>query len=222
MYSILSVEQLAIDLNKPVKIIQKQIKSLSLSALNPPQSKDNIYFNITSNKNLTELLIDTYRTDKGQSSLVRRLTAIQKKFNNPTQSGYKRLNKGYKADIGVSIRSGWEGNVLRWLTSQNKVWKYEPRVFFFEDIKHGTVSYIPDIYVETDDIWIEVKGHLLIKDKTKIRRFKKYFPEEFVKLKAVVGGPNTVAAKFYKELNVPILIYYNELKKHKDEVPGWE
>ena len=222
MFSILSIEQLAMDLNKPVKTVQKQIDSLALNTLKRPQNKDNIYSSITSNKNLTELLIDAYRIDKGQSVLVKKLTNIKSKFDNPGQSGYKRLNKGFKKDIGVSIRSGWEGNVLRWLTLENKVWQYEPRVFFFEDIKHGTVCYTPDVYIETDDTWLEVKGHLPAKDKTKIRRFKKYYPEEFAKLKAVVGGPKTAAAIFYQELNVPILVYYNDLKKLSKMIPGWE
>ena len=72
-------------------------------------------------------------------------------------------------------------------------------------------------------LWVEVKGPLSRQDKTRIRRFKKYYPKEFKKLVAIVGRPGTEADKFYKEAGVPILAYYNELKKkYKDKIEHWE
>ena len=47
-------------------------------------------------------------------------------------------------------------------------------------------------------MWIEIKGMLDSQSETAIRRFKKYYPEEFKKLKAVVGRKNTKADKFFK------------------------
>lgn len=74
-----------------------------------------------------------------------------------------------------------------------------------------------------DDLWIEIKGMLDGNSATAIRRFKKFYPEEFKKLRAVVGRPNTKADKFFKKLEVPILYYMNELdKEYKEKIAGWE
>ena len=58
--------------------------------------------------------------------------------------------------------------------------EYEPETLWFDGIKRGVVSYKPDFRLTFDDkfvLWIEVKGYLDPKGATKIRRFKKYFPE---------------------------------------------
>lgn len=137
----------------------------------------------------------------------------------------KKMNKrsviGKRADLNQFFRSNWEANVARWLNHQGKKWEYEPRVFIFEGIKHGTVSYCPDF--KTPSTWIEVKGYLDGKGKTAIRRFKKYHPKEFKKLRAIVGSPGTAADKFFKEMGVPIIAYMRDLNKEfKDSIPHWE
>jgi hypothetical protein len=119
------------------------------------------------------------------------------------------------------FRSSWEANVARWFNSRGRKWTYEPKVFFFEKVKHGTVSYCPDFL--SDDEWIEIKGMLDGHSQTALRRFQKYYPEEFKKLKAVVGRPNTKADKFFKKLGVPILAYISDLdKEFGKQIPGWE
>lgn len=119
------------------------------------------------------------------------------------------------------FRSSWEANIARWLTSKGITWEYEPKVFVFEKIKHGTVSYCPDF--ESEGSWIEIKGMLDGHSATALRRFKKFYPEEFKKLKAVVGRRNTKADKFFQKLGVPILAYINELdKEYKTQIEHWE
>ena len=141
-----------------------------------------------------------------------------------TKKMSKRSVIGKRVDLdGLFMRSNWEANTLRYLKMKKKTVKYEPKVFYFEGVKSGTMSYLPDFYVEEDDSWIEVKGMLDGRSKTQIRRFKKHYPEEFKKLKVVVGSANTKAAKFFEEMGVPILAYYNDLnKQYKDKIPGWE
>ncbi len=135
----------------------------------------------------------------------------------------KRSVIGRRKDLGQFCRSGWEANVLRWLKHSSKKYQYEPKVFPFLDIKHGTTSYCPDIYLPGEDAWIEIKGMLDGKSKTQIRRFKKYYPEEFKKLKVIVGSPNTKAAKFFESLGVPILAYYNNMnREYKNVIKHWE
>lgn len=178
-------------------------------------------------RTLGESLEEFFKTEKGFSAIKRRLKTMQSKYGTTClgggQAGRGKLKSGYKEDIGVAVRSGWEGNVLRWMTFLKKRWDYEPRVFYFEQIKRGTVAYTPDIYLPDEDIWVEVKGYLRPQDKTKLRRFKKYYPEEFSKVRTVPGSARTDAAKFFKEMGIPVYAYYNDLnKKYKDVIPNWE
>ena len=140
----------------------------------------------------------------------------------------KKKNKisiiGKRTDLNnLFLRSAWEANVLRYLNHLDIKWMYEPKVFFFEGIKRGTLSYMPDIYLPEEEKWIEVKGQLKPKDKTAIRRFKKFYPDEFSKLVGIPGSKNTKAAEFFREMNIPIFAYMNELnKKYKKVIEYWE
>ena len=137
---------------------------------------------------------------------------------------HTRVHAGPRADLGVSVRSGWEANFIRWLNYQDIEWKYEPCRFYFP-IKRGTRSYIPDLYLPGYDggKFVEIKGALAQNDRTKIRRFKKYYPEEYGKLMVVPGSPKTEAAKFYAEMGIPVLAYYLELNKEfKDLILHWD
>jgi len=116
------------------------------------------------------------------------------------------------AEIGGKrhyFKSLWEYNYacyLQWLKSldQIKEWEYEPKTFWFEGIRRGVTNYKPDFRVtENNDSthWDEVKGYMDQKSKTKIKRFKKYFPEETIRV---------VGAEWFKKF------------KWKTLVPGWK
>ena len=139
----------------------------------------------------------------------------------------KRTKIGKREDIlspegrPLFFRSGWEANIARWLNHKGKRWEYEPEVFFFEGIKSGTMSYCPDF--KTPSTWIEVKGQLTGQGKTAIRRLKKFYPEEFKKLRAITGRKKTKATEFFNSLGVPVIAYMNELDKaYKNVIPNWE
>jgi hypothetical protein len=84
------------------------------------------------------------------------------------------------------FRSNWEKQYayyLEWLRNNNviKAWEHEPEVFWFNEIKRGVRSYCPDFKITNPDgshYWVEVKGYMDAKSKTKIRRFRKYYPQE--------------------------------------------
>ncbi len=64
---------------------------------------------------------------------------------------------------------------------QIKDFEHEPRVFWFLEIKRGIRCYLPDFRVDNLDgshFWVEVKGYMDSKSATKIKRFRKYYPEE--------------------------------------------
>jgi len=132
-----------------------------------------------------------------------------------------RFKSGWREDLQIKVRSGWEAKVLRWLTSQQETWEYEPKRFEFP-IKRGTRSYTPDIYLKDKDIWIEIKGALSSTDKTRIRRFKKYYPDEFAKLVGIPGTPTTEAAVWFSTMGIPIMAHVLELdKEFRDVIPNW-
>ena len=108
-------------------------------------------------------------------------------------------------------RSSWEANYafyLEWLRLQGKVakWLHEPLRFDFHKIKSGNNSYLPDFQVFNLDgshEWHEIKGFYDASSKTKIKRFKFYYPDEKFIL---------IDSKAYKQLASQVYRI----------VPGWE
>lgn len=111
----------------------------------------------------------------------------------------------------IYYRSSWESNVgryLQWQKERGEIqdWFHEPKTFWFDGIKRGCVTYLPDFQIVKLDgthEWLEVKGFMDAKSKTKIARFRKYFPEEKLRI---------LDAKWYN------------LNKEKLSliIPGWE
>lgn len=105
-----------------------------------------------------------------------------------TTSSKTRYKSGWKelGDKKCFFRSKWEANYgcyLQWQKERGLIsdWEHEPQTFWFEGIKRGCVSYLPDFKVIDNEgrvEWIEVKGYMDSKSKTKIKRFNKYYPQE--------------------------------------------
>ena len=149
------------------------------------------------------------------------------------KSNIVRTKIGKRQDLnGLFLRSGWEANFIRYINYVAKdsisLIEYEPTTFSFIQfgIKRGAIAYTPDFKLTFHDssyLWIEIKGMIKAEDRAKIRRFQKYFPTEFVCLKAVVGSEKTKAAQFFDKMCVPILFYYNEInQKFRKVIPNWE
>lgn len=115
---------------------------------------------------------------------------------------YSRGKMGRRVDLGDQFfRSSWEANYARYLNFLIRKknifkWEFEPDTFWFEAIKRGTRSYLPDFKIwEKEDstpYYVEVKGWMDAKSKTKLARMAKYYPD----IKVVIFG-----AKEYRELN---------------------
>ena len=82
------------------------------------------------------------------------------------------------------FRSRWEANYARyleWLKSRGLIadWEHEPETFWFEKIKRGVRSYLPDFCVTEIDgkqTYYEVKGWLDARSKTALDRMGRYHP----------------------------------------------
>jgi hypothetical protein len=134
---------------------------------------------------------------------------------------YANTRTGMRADLGISMRSGWEANVARIFSTHGIEWEFEPTHFPFP-IKKGVRGYLPDFYLPGTDEWVEVKGYLDHSGRTKMKRFKKYYPYEFSRL-VIITGPSRDAIGFFEELGIThILTYAGFRKAYKESLPNWE
>lgn len=138
-----------------------------------------------------------------QSDHMSKLQASGKLNNN-----YSRVKNGTVEIAGrvIFFRSSWEANVAAYLQFKKekkliKEWEFEVDVFWFDKIKRGVRSYKPDFKITNNDgnqYYIEVKGWMDSKSKTKLNRMRIYHPE--VKIE-VLGN------KEYKELKKQSFLY---------------
>jgi hypothetical protein len=172
-------------------------------------------------KRITHL--DSLRSTRSKNAYKRRRdNKIKQEYDLPQLQNIGYTRTGMRPHLGVSVRSSWEANFLNYLNSKNIAWNYEPKVFYFKDVVRGAKSYLPDVYLPPPvDKWIEIKGRLLSASKTKTRRFKQHYPNEFAKLEVVVKK-GSEADKFYTRMGVPIYMYYDELEKNYSNIPHWE
>lgn len=131
-----------------------------------------------------------------------------------TASNHHTMAKGGKRqDIGdIWFRSSWEANYARYLNVMIELgvvekWEFEPETFWFEKIKRGVRSYLPDfkVYYKNVDhaVYIEIKGWVQDKDKTKWKRMKKYHPHISLEI---------VGQKEYEAIK----------RKWASSIPNWE
>lgn len=145
-----------------------------------------------------------------------KIKAAKTKIEKGTYS-MPRKSASWKADwreIGGKrkyFRSRWEANYARYLEflkSNGEIleWHHEKTTFWFDGVKRGTVSYLPDFDVTEKSGEIthhEVKGWMDDRSATKLKRMAKYHPEKTLVL---------VQEKQYREIE----------KKFSFLIPGWE
>lgn len=152
--------------------------------------------------------------------------SIKKQLKTKRKNGNLAHNnaQGKREDLeGQYFRSTWEANYARFLNLQNTEWQYEPKTFEFEPIKRGTRFYTPDFYLPDEDRWVEIKGWFNKKSQTKIKRFKKYYKEEFNKMTIVIRSLNHKNAGIAHDIGIPNIQSYNAIRdKVGDLIPNWE
>jgi hypothetical protein len=104
----------------------------------------------------------------------------------PAHKQYSRARAGRRPDLGETwFRSSWEANYARYLNMLIKMgavesWAYEPETFWFDGIRRGAASYKPDFRVkyrnDPTPEYVELKGWVVAKDRTKWRRLAMYHP----------------------------------------------
>jgi hypothetical protein len=90
----------------------------------------------------------------------------------------------------IFFRSSWEyyyAIFLAKLKQEGKIkdFFHEPKCFWFDNIKRGVRSYLPDfciIHLNGSEEWVETKGYMDSKSVTKMKRMAKYYPEVNIRL----------------------------------------
>jgi len=138
---------------------------------------------------------------------------------------------GIRPDLNQYFRCKMEANISRYYNYSKVKWIYEFKEFEFKGIKRGQRFYKPDFYLPTSDIYIEVKGYFSTTDQTKLRRFKKFYPEEYSKLWFIIYDKYSRSKANGKMMNFLLddleidfakIISYKMMEKYRKLIPGWE
>jgi len=138
---------------------------------------------------------------------------------------------GFRRDLGIYTRSKMEANILRYYKFIKIKYVYEPQEFEFHEIKRGSRFYKPDIYLPEQNKFIEIKGFFTASDKTKLRRLKRYYLEEFSKLEFIIpdkysrSKASGETIKFLCDdlrIDFDEIISYKDMEKYRALIPGWE
>lgn len=122
-----------------------------------------------------------------RAAISKKQIMTKKERGNMVSERQKVTWRGGWREIGGKrkyFRSRWEANYARYLeflkvNKQIKEWEHEPDVFWFEGIKRGCVSFLPDFRITENsgvNVYHEVKGWMDDRSKTKIRRMALYHP----------------------------------------------
>lgn len=151
--------------------------------------------------------------DKRMAKTVRMMKTRSAKGNYVANKPHGSWKSAWR-EIGGKrkfYRSRWEANYARYLeflkdSRHIKDWAHEPKTFWFDGVKRGCVSYLPDFCVtELDgtEAYHEVKGWMDARSQTKLKRMRKYHPD----VKLIV-----IDKKAYTEIE----------RKLGSAIPGWE
>lgn len=135
---------------------------------------------------------------KGLVSEPRQLQAAA-----PRHPWANKSKAGFRADLGHFCRSRWEANLARFYRFTGVAYFYEPVEFWFP-VDRGIRTYKPDFWLPEEDKWVEVKGYMDRTSKTKLNRFRRYYPAE--RLEVITGA------------------FFQELKRQGVDrlIEGWE
>lgn len=184
--------------------------------LGKKHTKENIRKFSEIQKNIQNSFSDEEKKEKITKMLETRKSNVSSRTS---VNSYSRTKSGRREDLNCFFRSKVEANFARFLNHIGIGWVYEPKVFFFDGISRGCISYTPDFYAPQLDKWYEVKGWMDQDSTTRLKRFLKYHPEEAAKLVIVSQSKKTYDAAINLGYDV---IKYEGIEKKYNDLPFWE
>ncbi len=95
--------------------------------------------------------------------------------HNKHPNGHK---SGPRKDLNnIFFRSRWEANFARYLNYIGAKWQFEPKTFQFIGETKGVISYLPDFYLPKLKLYVEIKGHMDSRSRSKLKKMEKYYPD---------------------------------------------
>lgn len=140
-------------------------------------------------------------------------------------SSYAKTKKGKRADLGEDVfKSSYEANTARWLKLNGVQYIYEEKAFLFnkELLQKGPFLYTPDFFLKSplkgheSKTIIEVKGYFDPSSRAKIRRLKKYYPEEFKQLLIIANKKDKKVIEFCNKMHLTLIPYEQVLEDLKE------
>jgi hypothetical protein len=187
---------------RQVKEIQRRLKSYSKGDRNLKSLSSAIGESVSALNKATKSVIRIIKKDEKPNNFTNlkktksirakiKRVRIEKVAELKPKKKRRFLNNKWKAEhriIGGKrcfFRSSWEANYARilqlWKDDEKIVeWEHEPDTFWFDKIKRGVRSYLPDFKVWLNDgtiVYYEVKGYMDKKSATKVKRMKLYYPK---------------------------------------------
>jgi hypothetical protein len=104
---------------------------------------------------------------------IKHSTAMKKAVENNPES-YSSSNRGRTKQIivdGIKLQGQWEVDFYQWAKNQGLQPKRPTESFSYE--WNGTRTYFPDFYIESLDMYVEVKGYETDRDRAKWLQFPK-------------------------------------------------
>ncbi len=126
-------------------------------------------------------IVPRERVDRSMKTRASNGTMVPNHAHGSWKSGWREIG-----ERRIYARSRWEANYARYLELLKRLgeisdWQHEPETFWFDGIKRGCRSYLPDFKVTFPNgrhEWHECKGWMDKRSATKIKRMKKYHPGE--------------------------------------------
>ena len=147
---------------------------------------------------------------------------------------FARTKKGIRKDIHpkYSFKSATEANFARILDFLGLKWKYEERAFTFDGYKNKPHVYIMDFEVLPSKKkipsgiecgWVEIKGYMDARSRSKLRRYKANYPEEAAKTIIVIYTKyRKKDIEFCKKLGYRYIFYDALTKEYESQISTWE
>lgn len=155
-------------------------------------------------------------------------------------ANFARTKKGVRKDIHptYSFKSATEANFARIMDFLGLKWKYEERAFTFTQPNGESYKNKPHIYVMDFEIlpsrkkkppkgfqagWVEVKGYMDARSRSKLRRYKKCYPEDAAKTTIVIYAKSKKKdIEFCEKLGFDYIFFDELAKEYEPQIPTWE